>query len=299
MNDSTAWLQHLGGEVRFRNAGGIRTRSLEAGSGSDEIVIMLHGTGGHAEAFLRNVVPLADRGYWAIAIDMLGHGLTDTPDGCEYGIADYVTHLSAFIDSLGVDRPVHLLGESLGGLVVMRTAIADPARTKTVITVVGGGLRPFPPTPEEVAGWDNLGNRSKKILGTPTWDDWRARMNWLVHDPASMPDELVSVRAELYKNDALRAAQQKVVGQVLDRAANGNKVMGSLGPDDFASFPKPVLYLWTSHNPTTPARVAEAAKDLTPVAEFELFEDCGHWPQYEDAGRFNDVVDSFMQRMGR
>ena len=34
----------------------MRTRSIEAGMG--ETVIMLHGIGGDAEAFARNVVPL-------------------------------------------------------------------------------------------------------------------------------------------------------------------------------------------------------------------------------------------------
>jgi len=50
------WLDLLGAEVRYYDAAGVRTRSIECGAG--ETVIMLHGIGGHAEAFARNVVRL-------------------------------------------------------------------------------------------------------------------------------------------------------------------------------------------------------------------------------------------------
>ena len=39
-------------------------------------IIMLHGAGGHAEAFARNVVPLS-KDFHVYAIDTVGHGFTD------------------------------------------------------------------------------------------------------------------------------------------------------------------------------------------------------------------------------
>ena len=71
----TLWDELLGAEVRYYDAAGVRTRSIQAGTG--DAVIMLHGIGGHAEAFARNVVPLgAD--FDARSIDYYGHGLTGT-----------------------------------------------------------------------------------------------------------------------------------------------------------------------------------------------------------------------------
>lgn len=63
--------------VRFVNAGGVRTRALQAGTG--EAVVFLHGTSGHLEAFVRNIPAHAER-YACHAIDMLGHGYTDGVD---------------------------------------------------------------------------------------------------------------------------------------------------------------------------------------------------------------------------
>lgn len=49
------WLNALGASVRFHDVNGVRTRCLEAGEG--QAVLLLHGIGGHVEAFAKNVVP--------------------------------------------------------------------------------------------------------------------------------------------------------------------------------------------------------------------------------------------------
>ena len=74
---STFWLEMLGGEVRYYDAGGVRTRCLEAGSGP--ALVLLHGTGGHAESWIRNVLPLGAH-FRVYAIDMVGHGFSDKPN---------------------------------------------------------------------------------------------------------------------------------------------------------------------------------------------------------------------------
>ena len=50
---------------------GVRTRVLRAGSGPD--LFLLHGTGGHLEAYARDVAGLA-RDFRVTLYDMVGHG---------------------------------------------------------------------------------------------------------------------------------------------------------------------------------------------------------------------------------
>ena len=75
----TIWTELTGTEFRLTTvvAGGVPTRSLQAGAG--EPVIFLHGTSGHLEAFTRNLGAHSER-YACHAIDMLGHGYTGKPD---------------------------------------------------------------------------------------------------------------------------------------------------------------------------------------------------------------------------
>src|SRR5499425_1340168 len=117
-------------------AGGIRTRCLSAGKGDGVPLIFLHGSGGHLEAYQRNILSHASR-MRVFAIDMLGHGFTDKPDH-DYEIDHYVDHLSAFCGTMGFDK-IQLSGESLGGWVAARFAIRYPDRlTKLVLNTAGG-----------------------------------------------------------------------------------------------------------------------------------------------------------------
>ena len=69
------WVSLLGAQTHYVGSR-FRTRVIEAGSG--EPLVMLHGVGGHAEAYARNVVPLSQK-CRPIAIDVAWHGLSSKP----------------------------------------------------------------------------------------------------------------------------------------------------------------------------------------------------------------------------
>src|SRR2546423_9187769 len=62
----------------YLDAGGVRTRYLHAGDPSKPPLILLHGSGGHAEAYVRNLEAHAEH-FSTWSFDMLGHGYTDKP----------------------------------------------------------------------------------------------------------------------------------------------------------------------------------------------------------------------------
>ena len=103
MTYSSMWIDLLGVPFaqRWVDAGGIRTRYLETGSASQPALIFLHGTGGHAEAYCRNIGPHG-RHFHTFSVDMIGHGFTDKPD-IPLEIPRYVDHLVRFMD----DTPAH------------------------------------------------------------------------------------------------------------------------------------------------------------------------------------------------
>jgi 2-hydroxy-6-oxonona-2,4-dienedioate hydrolase len=287
------WLDLIGGaRVRFHDAGGWPTRSIESGD-AGPAVVLLHGTGGHAEAFCRNVLPLAEAGYRTYAIDMLGHGYTAKPVGSRYLIDDYVKHLIRFLDVV-TDSAAYLVGESLGGWVAMRAALAHPGRVRAIANVVGGGLRPVPPTEQELAGWATLRDRGLAAISAPGWETWQARMQWLVADPASMTDELIAVRQRIYQQPEMQRSAAVIYDSVQQMLLG--ELPGALDSAEIERVDVPVLYLWTDHNPTTPASVAAAAAARTKDSELVVFTDSGHWPQFEEPGRFNALVAGYLGR---
>ncbi len=109
---------------KYYSVKGIRTRCFEAGTGP--AVILLHGGGGHAETWVRNVQPLA-KYFHVYAIDYLGHGYTDIAKGMSRRLEDFRTHLLDFMDTVGVEK-AHLVGESLGGQISVFVADEHPER---------------------------------------------------------------------------------------------------------------------------------------------------------------------------
>ena len=142
----SAWVEMLGGEVCYYDAGGIRTRCLHAGSG--EPLILLHGMGGHAEAYFKNIVPLASR-FHVYAIDMIGHGYTDKPE-IRYGIPEFVDHVRKFLKAIGA-KQAHIEGESLGGWVAAWLAIEYPEEVMSLILNTNAGLKITDRSPEAEA----------------------------------------------------------------------------------------------------------------------------------------------------
>src|SRR3978361_1100230 len=110
-------LQGVAFSQGYLDVGGVRTRYLHAGDPANRTLVLLHGSGGHAEAYVRNLEAHAEH-FSTWSMDMLGHGYTDKP-GHPLEISHYVDHLLAFLDAIDVER-VLLSGESLGGWVAAR-----------------------------------------------------------------------------------------------------------------------------------------------------------------------------------
>src|SRR5438552_3557534 len=105
-------LQAVPFEQGYIDAGGRRTRYVHAGSKTQPALVLLHGSAGHVEAYVRNLG--AHAGHFSTwAIDMLGHGYTERA-GRPLEVRDYADHVIGFLDAIGVER-AHLSGESLGG----------------------------------------------------------------------------------------------------------------------------------------------------------------------------------------
>ena len=286
---SSIWVDLMGVEYRQRyiDAGGIRTRVIEAGSGP--ALIFLHGTGGHAEAYMRNIAAHAEH-FHVYSIDMLGHGYTDRPD-CDYTIDDFVDHLVKFIDAIG-GEPVYLSGESLGAMVSSWAAIKYPE--KVIKLVQNTGIL-MPPNAKGRAELSDALERSKKAAGKLTKDAVRARLGWLMADPEkSTTDELVDVRYEIYAQEGMAPVMGKIAMSVLGGVVDDAWCDRWVNPELMRDIKCPTLVLWTRHNPGQPVELAEEAMTYIPDARMVVLENSAHWPQWEEPEPFNKAHLEFL-----
>lgn len=266
---------------RWVDAGGVRTRLLESGDPGRDLVLFLHGTGGHAEAYVRNLGPHGRR-FHAVAMDMVGHGFSQLASG-SLEIDDYVRHVLATLDALGADR-ASISGESLGGWVAARLAVDHPERVDRLVLNTAGGTRADP------AVMARIRELSMRAVEEPTWDFVRQRLEWLMADPSVVTDDLVATRQAIYAQPGMvESMRATLVLQEMDvRSRN------LLGDDDLRRIDAPTLVLWTSHDPTAPPEEGRRIANAIPGAAFTVMDGCGHWPQYEDADTFNRVHTEFL-----
>ncbi|WNI16458.1 alpha/beta fold hydrolase [Actinacidiphila sp. ITFR-21] len=271
--------------VEFVDAGGVRTRSLRVGDGgAREVVVLLHGTSSHLEVWAGNVRAYADAGLAAHAIDMLGHGFTDTADhDCE--VPHYVRHLLDYLDARGLDR-VHLVGESLGGWVTAWFAAAYPERVRSLQLVASGGTRAVPAVMRRIRETTTLAVTSPERRYT------RDRLANLLHDPASVDEELVDVRYAIYHQPAF----QKNLPHLLCMQDPDVRARNLLTPERMARISAPTLVFWGRHNPMGDVSEAVGIHAAIPDAGLQVFDDCGHFPQIEYPDRFNELSVEFIRQ---
>lgn len=267
-------------QVTFVDAGGVRTRALQAGDGDD--VVFLHGTSGHLEAFVRNIAAHA-AGYRVHAIDLLGHGYTDKPD-YPYEIPRYVEHLGHYLDAVGIGR-AHLVGESLGGWVAAWLASEQPERVGSLQLLAAGGTKANPQVMERIR------TSTTQAVRTDDIDLTRQRLHLLMHDPAKdVSAELVEIRHRIYHQPDF----QKNLHNLLCLQEMETRQRNLLTPDQLGRIKAATLVVWGRENPFGDVPEAERMHEAIGGSRLELFDACGHWPQHEQADRYNALSLAFL-----
>jgi pimeloyl-ACP methyl ester carboxylesterase len=104
-------------------------------------VVLLHGGGQTRRAWDGVGTALAEHGWYALAVDMRGHGDSEWADDGDYGIEALVADLRAVIGTLR--QPPVLVGASLGGLTALVLLGEQPDAARALVLVdVAARLEP-------------------------------------------------------------------------------------------------------------------------------------------------------------
>jgi alpha-beta hydrolase superfamily lysophospholipase len=114
------------------------------------VVAIVHGIMEHGGRYARLAEDLNRRGYAVCALDLRGHGRSEGDRGMVRKFDDYFGDVEAFLDQVEArlpDKPVFLLGHSMGGAVVALLGIVRPPKVQGLIlsapaVLVGGGVFP-------------------------------------------------------------------------------------------------------------------------------------------------------------
>ncbi len=280
----------LGTQTRFVQGERWRHRVIEAG-GEGEPLILIHGIGGHAETYARNLRNLASHGFHVYAIDALYHGYSDkTPYDDDERYDLQVEALADLIRALGYEW-AHVEGESMGASIACHFGFKYPDMAGKLILNTGFGHVKLNKTDfiQPTSGLDELARLSVKAIVAPDLETMRRRMQWLVASPDRMTEEMVELRLRLYADPEVNASMRNVY-----RIGREWTWRDFYSEADLADFKPETLVFWTDGNPWEGPDYGEYVASRIPGAKFYLMEDAGHWPQWEKPEEHDQVVIEFL-----
>jgi pimeloyl-ACP methyl ester carboxylesterase len=269
-------------------------------------LVLLHGWMDVAASWQFVVDALAEDRF-VLAPDWRGFGLTHGGHVDNYWMPDYLADLDFLLDHYALDRPVDLVGHSMGGNVVMHYAGVRPQRVRRLINLEGFGMPEFKPekAPERYAKWiDEIKrlHRGEMALATYPAPNGVARRlmktnprlgqdkaDWLAaHWSAAKPDPATGERWEILGDPA-----HKVINANLFRldemlalyaAIEAPLLAVEAADDSLAGWWKGRYTLAEYHQRLKSVRNARIAR----------IEDAGHMLHHDQPGRVAALIEEFI-----
>ena len=149
-------------------AGGMVWNYLEWNPGGKPNVLLVHGITSNARTWWKLGPDLALGGAHVLAVDMPGHGSSDTPTDVKW--ASTATQLAAFVEAVGWDKAGYrLAGHSWGGAVSLTLAAHHPAGLEKVAL-----LDPALHLDEKWAGKGKDQYQAEVGVPKKSWEDYLA-----------------------------------------------------------------------------------------------------------------------------
>lgn len=262
---------------------GMDLQYVEAGRG--EPLLLLHGHEQSATSW-RWVIPALAQTHRVIALSLPGHGQSAPAVGGYAPGRDLVPLVGEFLDAVGTES-VHLVGNSVGGAIALRLALADPSRVRTLILVDSAGLgRDVHPllTLNTLPG---IGELAILISRLPGGDMQRTSMSaaMLFAQPGRIPADFFTEHHAVGRRSGQLEASTAMARAMFD--ANGQR---EVLLDRLPTLVTPTLVIWGERDYLLPASQARQAVARLPHGRLSMFPDCGHLPHVEFPDRFAAVL---------
>lgn len=256
-------------------------------------VLCLHGLTRNGRDFESLVAHLSDR-YRIIIADQRGRGLSERdPNPANYQIPVYVRDMTRLLDQLEVERAV-LVGTSMGGLISMVLAAAQPGRVQGIVLndigpeVPAAGLarlRHSLGLTAEVRTWADAAAQARRVNGLafPDYDD----AEWLAFARRTYQDD---------KSGRPVLAYDPVILAGLAHENNPNAVAPTLWPLWTQLYAIPMLVIRGGLSDILSADILERMAASHPHLTALTLPQRGHAPMLDEPAAVA-AIDTFLQEI--
>jgi len=236
-------------------------------SDATETVVMIHGYSADKTVWMRFAHHFTDR-YRVLVLDLPGHGETPFDPALRYDTASQAQRVLEAMDALHIAR-AHIVGNSMGGFIAARLALAHPERVQTATLIDAAGvLAPQPSdmdrllaegrNPFEVHSRAEFDAFYAMTMAEPPWVP-RMTLDWMADDYIARRESLTRIFKDFHH-----------VGLLDDRLAD---------------IRVPVLVMWGAKDRLVHQSAADVWTRGIAGAQKIIYPDLGHMPMVEDPKR--------------
>lgn len=244
--------------------------------GSGPPILLVHGVGGNHTVW-NQVIPLLAPEFSVIAPDLRGHGRTPAPEGSHFTYAELEGDVLRLLDH---DRiaSAHLVGLSGGSLLVLRLALDQPDRVRT-LTMVSGAAYTDPHTRAVAERWaetlakDGPDAFALRLLKDLYYPDW-------IEDHLDVAD---AVREEVKHQDFGPAVKWSHAMQVFDERARVGSVR------------RPTLIVQAMDDAVVDASHGRILRQSIPGAQIRILAETGHMVPVERPRETAEAIATFVR----
>lgn len=255
----------------------ILTTYVQQGEG-DIPIVLLNGFDSSLLEFRRLIPKLAPHTEtWAL--DLLGFGFTERPEGVEFTPTDMKTHLHSFWQQM-IQRPMIIAGASMGGATALDFALTYPEAVEKLVLLDSSGYAPSP-------------KATKFIM--PPFDRWLTNF---LRSPRVR--RWVSVQAycdlSFVTPDAECCASLHLEDPSWHRALVGFTKSGGYNflYDTIKDISHPTLILWGEEDKIMGVKDADTFDQTIANSQLTWIPNCGHVPHLEQSQLTADYILEFL-----
>ncbi len=252
---------------------------IKSGSGSP--IVLIHGVGLRAEAWL-NQVPLLSQQHTVYAVDMPGHGESDLLANRDAGLDEYVDAIATWIKN-EINAPVIMMGHSMGSMIALNFAIRYSDICSGVAALNSVYRRTFQAKQAvQQRALEMVSNTAVDNVTTPI-------LRWFSKHPRGFEKQMADL------------CEQWLLAAPATGYARAYQIFSQNdGPEDDAlkGLEMPAIFITGDGDANSSGHMSQCMAELCPNGRYAVIENSRHMVQMTHPDEVNQLLAEFVQQCG-
>jgi pimeloyl-ACP methyl ester carboxylesterase len=275
--------------------GGVRLRADGFGDPTAPPVVLLHGGGQTRHAWGTTPQALADRGWYAVRVDLRGHGESAWPDDADYRLEAFAGDVETI--ARGLPSPPAIVGASLGGLSAMIAIGESDEQFARALVLVDVGPTIEPAGVERISTFmsqnleEGFGSLEEVADAVAAYNPHRPR-----------PDDLSGLKKNVRQREDGRWVWHWDPRFMSGKLGDADETRATVATPDrlreaVRHLDLPVLLVRGRMSDLLSEEGAQELLALAPHAEYTDVAGAGHMVAGDRNDLFNDAIVAFLERL--